>query len=243
MQKIIFLLLLCCSFSTQAACPLADRFFKKGKPAAAVGFLQSCAINYNDDESQMKLAHAFTKGLYGLGKDNRKTLYFYQLAAEAGNAEAQLALAEAFMQADKTSESRDELLDYRTKIQTVQSNPEKGTFNGDFLHPYALLLLASESPDKKWFYPSLVRQAPPKTAALLKTYKIDDDKKRLAMRQASQFKTRKILQIAKEVLPEDEYQEMESQLKNQQTQAQALATLKQKMDAYIQRKKEIRKTK
>ena len=64
------------------------------------------------------------------------------------------------------------------------------------MHPYALLMLASESPDKKWYYPSQVRNAPPKALTLYKAYKIDGDKKRFALRQASQFKTRKLLPTA-----------------------------------------------
>lgn len=242
MRKIIFLLLVLASFEVHAKCPLADSFFQKGKTAVAVSFLRSCAINYNDDESQAKLARAYTKGEYGLERDSRQALYFFQLSAETGNAESQLALAELLLKSDAKPSTRDALLNYRSKLETVSSRTEKNDFNGDFMHPYALLMLASESPDKKWYYPSQVRDAPAKALTLYKTYKIDDDKKKIALRQASQFKTRKLLQVAKEVYPEDEYPDIESRLKNPQTQKQALLELKQKMEAYIQKKKEVEKS-
>ncbi len=243
MQKVIFLLILGMSFTCKAACPLADSFFEKGRTDIAVGFLNSCALNYNDDESQMKLAKAYADGDYNLTVNPRYSLYYYQLAAETGNAEAQLALAQALIKADKTSESRKDLLDYRSKLKVTSDETDKNTFNGDFIHPYALLMLASESPSKKWYYPSLVRNAPPKAVSLFKSYKISDEKKKIALRQASQFKTRKLLQTAKEIMPSDEYQTMEKKLKNPQTQNQALDELKIKMQEYIEQKNNMRKTK
>ena len=243
MQKLIFLSLLFISFSGQAGCPYADSFFKKGRDDVAVNALYGCAINSNDDESQMKLAKALTKGEYGLKRDSKQALYFFQLAAETGNAEAQLALAELLMKSDAKPETRNALLKYRSNLKTTSSTDEKITFNGDFIHPYALLMLASESPDKKWYYPSQVRNAPAKALSLYKTYSIDDDKKREAMRQASQFKTRKLLQVAKEVYSDEEYPDIADRLKNSQTQKQALSELKQKLEEYIQKKEEIRKAK
>ena len=243
MQKIIFFLLLGISCVGQAACPMADAFLHKNNLNAFVYSLHVCAVNYNDDESQMKLAQAYLKGEYGLTRDTGQVLYFYQLAAEAGNAEAQLALAEAFIRADQASDTRDVLLNYRKKLELLAGQDEAGSFNGDFVHPYALLMLASESADKKWYYPSQVRNAPPKAISMLQTYNISPEKKREAIRQASQFKTRKLLQTAREVLSADEYSEMEGRLKNPQTQAQALQELKQKMEEYIRFNKEIRKAK
>ena len=88
MQKLIFLLLLLTAFPGWANCPLADSFLQKGKKAVAINFLHNCAMNYNDDESQIKLAKAYATGDYGLSKDANQALYFYQLSAENGNAEA-----------------------------------------------------------------------------------------------------------------------------------------------------------
>ena len=243
MQKLIFLLLALISFESYAGCPLADLFFKKNQIATGINSLHICAVRHNDDESQMKLAKAYTKGDYGLARDSRQALYFFQLSAENGNAEAQLSLAQLLMKSDEKPETRDALLNYRSKLQPTALNGDKSNFNGDFMHPYALLMLASESPDKKWYYPSKVRNAPAKAVTLYKTYKIDADKKRLAMRQASQFKTRKLLQVAKEIYPDEEYPDIANRLKNSQTQKQALAELKQKMEAYIQEQNEIRKAK
>ena len=241
MQKIIFFLLILISVSGRADCPLAESFFKKGKTFAAINFLRTCAIGFNDDDSQMKLAKMYTTGENNVPKDSNLALYYYQLAAETGNAEAQLALAEALMKADQTPETRDKLLAYRSQLGASGSGTN--SFNGDFMHPYALLMLASEAPGKKWYYPSQVRTAPVKALTLYKSYKISEDNKRSALRQASQFKTRKLLQTAKEVYSDEEYPEIAARLKDSQTQKQALADLKQKMEEYIQNKKEIRKVK
>lgn len=243
MRKLIFLLLVLISFEGRAGCPLADSFFQKGKTAVAISFLRSCAINYNDDESQAKLAKAYTKGEYGLERNSREALYFFQLSAENGNAESQLALAQLLLKSDEKPKTRDALLSYRSKLATVNSKAGKSDFNGDFMHPYALLMLASESPDKKWYYPSQVRNAPPKALSMYRTYKIDNDKKKVALRQASQFKTRKLLQVAEEVYSDEDYPDIETRLKSPQTQKQALSELKQKMEDYIQEKKKFKKAK
>jgi len=243
MRKLIFIALFLFSSSAMAACPLADFFFQKNNTSAAVLNLHTCAINYNDDESQMKLAQAYETGGYGLEPDQKMALYFYQLAAETGNSEAQLTLAKIFMKIDEVPERRDNLLKYRQKINPRSTQIENSSFTGDFIHPYALLMLASESPNQKWYYPSLVRSPSPEAVTLLKVYKITPEKKQQAMKQASQFKTRKLLQAAKEVCTNEEYEDIAHRLKNHQTQSQALTELKEKMETYIQKKKEYKKSK
>ena len=197
MQKIIFSLFILASVTTHAACPVADSFFEKGMNGSAVAALETCATAYNDDESQLKLVKLYANGQYGLQPDLNQVLYYSQLAAETGNAQAQLLLAEILISENATPETRDILLKYRSKVQKNSFNDNQGDFNGDFLHPYALLMLASESAEKKWYYPSKVRSAPPKAISLYKGYQISDEGKREAIRQASQFKTRKLLQTAK----------------------------------------------
>ena len=242
MRKIIFLFSLVLSTSVYANCPLADHFFEKGNQQAALSALHNCAINYNDDESQMKLARAYVRGEYGLEKDSNQSLYFYQLSAENGNAQAQVAVAETLIRASGNQQAMIKLLTHYMSIVPTSDKGYIKRFDDFFMHPYALLKLASESPDKKWYYPSLERAAPAKTLSLLRNYILDDNVKKEAMKQASQFKTRKLLQMAKEVLTEDEYPQMEQRLKSPQTQKQAMEELKIKMEEYIQRKKDARKT-
>jgi TPR repeat protein len=201
-------------------------------------------LNYNDDESQIKLARAYAKGEFGLEKDPNLSIYFYQLSAENGNAQAQVNLAEALIKAYENPKTKEKILEHRKNLSMTEGEDDKSLFNGDFMHPYAFLKLASEGPDKKWYYPSFERSAPTRTLSLLRNYEhnMTDDEKKLAIRQASQFKTRKLLQMAKEVLTEDEYPQMEQRLKSPQTQKQAMEELKVKMEEYIQRKKDVRKT-
>ncbi|MBE6446363.1 MAG: sel1 repeat family protein [Alphaproteobacteria bacterium] len=243
MRKIILFTYLLFSFSANAYCPLADRFIKQGNEQAALSFLTNCAINYNDDESQMKLARAYVRGEFGLEKDPNQSLYYYQLSAENGNAEAQVAVAESLIRATKSPKAMERLLKHYINVSPTSDDSFVKRFDDFFMHPYALLKLASESPDKKWYYPSLVRSAPAKTLTLLRNYEIPEDVKKEAMKQASQFKIRKLLQTAREVLSSDEYPDMEKRLKSPQTQKQAMEELKKKMEEYIQRKKDSRKTK
>ncbi len=243
MRKIILFSFLILSFSVKAYCPLADRFVKQGNEQAALSFLKNCAINYNDDESQIKLARAYLRGEYGLQKDPNQSLYYYQLSAENGNAEAQVAVAESLIRSEKNPKAMERLLKHYINITPTSKDSFVKKIGDFFIHPYALLQLALESPEKKWYYPSLVRAAPAKTLTLLRNYEIPEDVKKNAMKQASQFKTRKLLQTAREVLSSEEYPEMEKRLKLPQTQKQAMEELKKKMEEYIQQKKDSRKTK
>ena len=243
MRKIILLFSLMFSVSVYANCPLADYLFKKKNEIGAVEALRNCALNLNDDESQIKLARAYAKGDYGLKRDANQSLYFYQLSAENGNALAQVNLAESLIIADEKPKSRKKVLEYYIKLMLLSKDKVgENRYAGEIIHPYAWLKLASESPDKKWYYPSLERAAPAKTLSLLRNYQIPEEMKKFAMRQATQFKTRKILQLAKEILPSDEYPIMEQKLKSKQTRVQAMEELKVKMEEYIQRKKDARKT-
>ena len=237
-QKIVFVSVLSLPVLSWAGCPIADFFFKSGKNDQALQALDTCAMSYNDDESQVKLAQVYELGQYNQSKNPEKVLFYYQLAAEAGHAEAQVRLAELFMDYDKTNENRQKLLAYRKKV--VPKSDSNQTFNGDFMHPYALLLLASEPTDKKWYYPSQTRIAPARTLSLMQKFNIDGPKKKKALKQASQWKTRKLLETAKEVVPSDIYSDLVTRLKNAGTQAKAMEELKKYTEDYIQKNKQIK---
>lgn len=232
LSRLVFVLTLCCSVGAMARCPLGDYFAQKQDQTRMRMMWQVCATHYNDDLSQYKLAEAYEKGLDGFEKDEGAAIYYYQLAAESGHAEAQVRLAELFTAYDKTPEGRQTLLDYQKKL-VLKSKDDKG-FKGDFMHPYALLILASESPDKKWYYPSSNRIAPTRTLSLLNGYKTSEKTKKKALLEASKWKTRKLLETAKEVVPSNQYEEMVKKLKSPTTQAAAMTELKKYMDEYIQ---------
>ncbi len=233
--KIIF-----CSFclgfvgSAFAYCPLADKYRQENQSTQEMIALNVCALSLNDDDSQMKMAEGYMQGLNGLRKDEKQALYMYQLAAENGNAEAQVKLAELLQSYDTTSERRQELKAYQQKLQ---KSDDPTAFGGEIQHPYTLLLLASERPDNKWYYPSLNRSAPARTTVLLQNYKITPEKRQAAMKDASRWKTRKLLEMAREILTESDYQDFEKRLKNNATRTQAMSELKERLTGYVNKKK------
>ena len=113
--KIIFIVFFMWVSSAQARCPLAERFRQQKRQDMEMIALNNCALSSNDDESQMKLAESYMKGINGLEKDEKEALYMYQLAAESGNAEAQVKLAELLLTFDTSPERRSELSSYQKK--------------------------------------------------------------------------------------------------------------------------------
>jgi len=235
---LIPLVLLGMNSAVQARCLLADKYHKQGKTAQEYYALNICAVRYNDDEAQMKMAESYMKGENGLEKDEKQALYMYQLAAENGNAEAQVRLAELLQSFDTSSDRRKELKDYQTKLEKVSE--EAGGFSGEIQHPYTLLLLASERLENKWYYPSLNRSAPARASALLSSYKISPEKRQAALKDASKWKTRKLLEAAKEVLSADEYPDFERRLKNDSMRTQAMSELKERVMGYVDKNEKER---
>ncbi|MBR6231872.1 MAG: sel1 repeat family protein [Alphaproteobacteria bacterium] len=219
-------------------CLLADKYEKEGIAELEIMALNMCATQYNDDESQMKLADIYLNGLKGESKDELTALYMYQLAAEAGNTEAQVRLSQMLQSFDTSPERRAELKSYMKKLEKTYKG--SNDFSGEIMHPYTLLLLASERADNKWYYPSSNRIASPQVSTLLSQYKITPEKRQAALQEASRWKTRKLLETAKEVLPEEEYGEFENKVKNASTRSEAMTELKKRMQDYIEGKNKER---
>ena len=224
--------------TAEARCLLADKFRQEGKKTQEIIAINACAVQYNDDESQMKMAELLMNGSNEVQKDEFEALYMYQLAAETGNAEAQVKLAEILTGFDTSSERRSQLKGYQERLQTIPNT--SSAFKGEILHPYTLLLLASERPENKWYYPSSSRAAPARASALLSSYKISPEKKQAALNDASRWKTRKLLEAAKEVLSDSEYEDFENRLKNNSTRTEATNQLKERITNYIENKKKER---
>lgn len=170
----------------------------------ALPYYETCALSDNNDAAEMVLARAYEKGDKNIPRNTQKALLFYHLSADNGNAEAQVALAKMLMKLDETTSGRQELSSYMRKIEAALKNQPAGEFKGQVLHPYTLLLLATERADQKWYYPSTTTTAPEATK-LLKAYKIDEVKKKGALRDASVWKQQKMMQTARQVLDEAEY--------------------------------------
>lgn len=170
----------------------------------ALPYYEACALSDNNDAAHMILATAYAQGDRNIPINTQKALLFYHLAAENGNAKAQVALSKLLLKLDETPDGRTQLQSYLRKIDAALKNQPIGAFKGQLLHPYTLLLLAAERSDQKWYYPSeVVTDA--EAMKLLKTYKIDTAKKNQALRDASVWKQQKMMQTAQEVLDEKEY--------------------------------------
>lgn len=219
-------------------CLMADRYLEEGSTIGEMMALNVCATRYNDDESQMKLADIYLNGLKGEDKDEMAALYMYQLAAESGNAEAQIRLSQLLQTFDTSPERRAELKSYMKKLEKRNTNSDG--FSGEIMHPYTLLLLASERADNKWYYPSSNRVASTQAATLLSQYKITPEKRQAAMQEASRWKTRKLLETAQEVLNTEEYNEFEKKVKNNSTRTQAMMELKKRMTDYVEERNKER---
>ena len=237
-RKIIFFLLIFLCSSSWGRCPMADEYRRRGKKEEEVIALSTCAMHYNDDISQVKLAEMFLNGTPEVEKDEMMALYLYQLAAESGHAEAQVRLAEMLQDFDSSSERRSQLKDYMGKLQLT--GVDTSSFKGEIQHPYTLLLLASERVENKWYYPSSNRGAPARASTLLKNYKITPEKQQAALREASRWKTRKLLEMAKEILSSEEYPDFEEKLQNSVTRTQAVTELKERLMGYIEKRQKER---
>ena len=196
-----------CTISVAGAdCPLADKLAREKGLDAALKTYQHCAIVKNDDEAQLYLGHIYETGQGNVYKNPRRAILFYHLSAENGNATAMVDLAKLLTELDDDDSTRDDIITYMDKIQSQLRYSSGNSFAGELLHPYALLMLAGESPDVKWFY-TTKQKSDPRAAQLLKSYTIDPQKKKDVIRAASQWKQRKMLDLAREVFSVKEYNE------------------------------------
>ncbi len=204
----LFIILVLLSRVAFAICPYIDNLPQSIPADQVIRLYEGCAVGSNDDASQIKLARWYETGTQGAEKNMKKALYYYQLSSDNGNAEAQARLAQLYQQYDQDKAGRATLKEYSNSLLkglnlNQGSDPE---FQGEFLHPYVLLVLANEKPENKWYYPTETLTAPSYAKSLLKAYKLKEDKKNQLMRQATAWKKRKLLEMARQVLPKDEYQ-------------------------------------
>ena len=213
-MRLFFILgILLATTYTQAACLFSDTLAASLDERSVISLYKSCAEGMNDDAAQARLAAIYENGSNTVLQDLKKALYYYQLSADNGNANSQAHLAQLYLQFDKGKRNRAFLYDYMGTIAPAQNTSQKsGTKTeadnqGGLLHPYVLLMLANEKPENKWYYPTKVIKAPDYAVKLLKEYKIDEERKKQLTRQATQWKKRKLLEVARQILPETEYQD------------------------------------
>ena len=235
-----FILLLTSFFVSStvlAACPQAESMYLKNVNAS-IPLFQNCAVLENDEDSQIRLAGIFKNGEKNAQKNDMKALLFYHLAADNGNAYAQTQLAKMLIEMDQDAEKRKVLVAYLKQIKSALQTDENYAFKGEILHPFLLLILASEPAEQKWYYPTN-RKYSSEAAALLKGYNVSEEKKKELLKSASLWKQRKMMETAKEVLSESEYQTFERTLFPKQGKAdpflrkQIINNLKTKVENYL----------
>ncbi len=226
------------SWDVFAACPEGSRLMRSKNNEKAVLAYQECAIRENDDDSQLVLARLYNKGERYAAQNTTKALLYYHLAADNGNAIAQTELAKLLLEMDKDDEKRKQLISYLKQIQTAMKNDRNATFKGEILHPYALLSLAAEKQDQKWYYPTKAKISP-EASVLLRSYSLPANKKKEVLRAGSAWKQRKMLETAQEVFSEEEYKQFYQTIYPQKgvpdafLRKQALEKLKEKVHLYL----------
>ena len=203
-MRLIFLgILLGLSYSAHAVCPLPHDSSLSLENAKVRVVYQGCAEGMNDDYAQARLAAFYDKGAKSTPRELSKALYYYQLSADNGNAVSQARLAELYVELDKNAQGRKVLHDYLDSVVSMSDETKKANTDDIWVsltHPYVLLLLANEKPEGKWYYPTEQKVAPEKARNLLGQYKVDAARKRSYVQQASAWKQKKLLEIAKQVL-------------------------------------------
>ncbi len=237
MNKLFALLFFFCSTASFASCLVGDEVYQKSIKSS-VPVYQNCAIIENDEHAQMRLADIYLNGATGVEKNVMKGLLYLHLASDNGNAEAQTKLAKILLEMDATNQGRNMLISYINQIKLAFKNDTASSFKGDILHPYVLLTLAAEPADQKWYYPTEVKTSS-KAIGLLKKYDIDDARKKELLKQGVQWKQRKMMETAKEVLSVTEYKDFESVIYPEKGQPdpflrkQALSNLREKVKSYL----------
>ena len=139
---------------------------------------------------------------------------------------------------DSNPEKRERLASYLRQIKSSLNRAGDYSFKGEILHPFVLLLLASESAEQKWYYSTTVKYSS-EAAKIIKEYQLSESKKQELLRAASLWKQRKMMETAKEVLSESEFQTFEKIIFPKQGKAdpflrkQAISNLKTKVENYL----------
>ena len=213
--SVVFLILFIAS-QAAAYCPFSETLLSTLREESVVSLYKHCADDMNDDMAQARLAAIYDKGTSFIPQNIERALYYYRLSAENGNAESQARLAQLFIELDKSKDGRATLYGYLNsfistgnRIKNFLNKNERildNDFKGELIHPYVLLMLSNEKPENKWYYPTNVKKAPAYAVTLFKGYNVDAEKKKQLMRQASAWKKRKLLGMAREILSSAEYE-------------------------------------
>ena len=223
--------------TAEAACPQGDNLLKTKGMESAVEAYAFCAIGENEENAQFRLAQYYQNKKNATPQEKMKMLFYYHLADENGTANARTPLAKPLLPMVSNDAERAIVAQYMNQMATMMKN--RGMlFKGELLHPYALLLLAAESPDQKWYYPT-TQKSSAEARILSEQYKIDPARKREILRQASLWKQQKMKETAKEVLTVDEYKAFMQAVYPEKGRAdafergQAVGKLKEKVKEYL----------
>ncbi len=225
------------AFPAYAQCVAAQKALSQGNQKQAIADFSQCAVNENDEESQFWLARFYQNKQNQSHQDVMKMLLFYHLAAENGNATAQVALAKVLLKMDSEESERETLASYMDQIQAVMKEKNM-PFKGEMLHPYVLLTLAQEDAAQKWYYPT-VHKTDNEARVILQTYQVPPEKKASLMKTGSLWKQRKMQETAREVLTVDAYNTFMDTVYPKKGNAdafarqQAITQLKERVEEYL----------
>ncbi len=201
--SIFLIMVLGMVFDAGAVCVQGETLLKQQGMKQAFNAFETCALGENDDTAQIRLGQYYN-GLKD-PSDKMKALFYYHLAAENGNANAQVSLAKLLFQLQSNQEGKHILKQYNQQIKEMLSYSD-APFRGELLHPYTLLMLASENEGQKWYYPT-TQKTNTEAGILLKKYQVSKEQQKNFIRQASLWKQKKMRETAYEVFSVSEYQD------------------------------------
>jgi len=237
MKFLTFILALFISLGAHAFCPFGDAAARKNGLESAISLYTHCALSQNDDETQLMLARYYQRQ-----NNNTQSLFYYHLAADNGNAVAQTELAIILLNLDKDILTRQQILDYYGTVDNMIKSGSLTGFKSFKITPYALLILANEPADKKWYYPSTTK-TDPTAAKHLKEYAptLTEVKKKNALQEVQTFKSKKLLEAAQNVLTPSEFNQFQNSVfpsngkADAFTAKQTLDYLKEKIESILQK--------
>lgn len=221
-----------------AVCSKGENILKTQGTLAAQKAFEFCALGENEETAQIWLAQFYQNKKNRTASDKMKMIFYYHLAAENGNAHAQVALAKHLLQMDSIDSERRILESYMSQMQAFMSSKEM-LFKGKILHPYALLMLASEDASQKWYYPTTQKSDGEARVLLSQFNNLPSERKKEYVRQASLWKQQKMKEAAQEVMSTMEYQAFMDTVYPVQGKAdayartQAIEGLREKINAYL----------
>ena len=203
-KSLLILFLLGLSGPVMADCFEGDMAFAREKLLMARTDYETCAKMINDAASFYRLGQIYLTAK-GVPVDRTRALLYFRYGAENGYAPAQRELAKLMVSPLLPTDAMGRV---QKKVVAQKSRlPQLPHIDNTLeLSDFAWVLLASERPENKWFYPSpaLSDEEAAKMVSALERSRGKAEKEK-AVRQASQFKEQRLIWAARETYNDKDF--------------------------------------